>query len=327
MAFRATRFLRHAFTPRPAFELALRASCLQLVLARWGLETAALMGMQGEATANDSARKERAVEAIASAMYESGLDDHMTEAEKSMLDRPYRTWQYDDYQYGDHWESLGVLQWLLGRQHQIPAYYNNFDRANVFRATGIQPAQPQSIAQFVDSFMAPQQHLNVDQKLLQREIDIAEAWSWRARAQALLQLRAEIARTEQGHDQAPLQEAMRAKRIPQSLKKIAKELPNTIPAAARRAFERGIIDGLENDDFAITVELKEGKDQDGRPATTTVPYTHLDSAHHDAIRKIADARLMAFAWSVDKLDQWDQDKMAEITSINPIVSIWTPQDE
>ncbi|KAJ2654581.1 hypothetical protein IW148_006333, partial [Coemansia sp. RSA 1199] len=122
MAFRTTAILRQGLKLRPPFELALRSSCLQLVLARWGLETAALMGLRGEQTANDDDRKVRAVEAITTAMYESGLDDHATSAEKSMLDKPYRTWEYSDYAYGDHWEALGVLQWLLGRQHAIPTY-------------------------------------------------------------------------------------------------------------------------------------------------------------------------------------------------------------
>ncbi|KAJ1986388.1 hypothetical protein GGI25_006285 [Coemansia spiralis] len=322
MTFRATVILRQELKLRPPFELALRSSCLQLVLARWGLETAALMGVKGDQTANDDDRKVRAVEAITRAMYESGLDDHATATEKTMLEKPYKSWDYSDYVYGDHWEALGVLQWLIGRQHKIPPYYSNFDRARLFQSTGIMPADPSTIEKFVDPFMAPQMHQLLDKKQLQHEIAVAEAWIWRARAQILLELRDEIEKAEAqkitaSNEETPLETVMRTKHIPQSLQKLAREMPKTIPLAAKRAYAKGLVSLLEANDFAIAVELKDSSN------TTNVPYTNLDPNHLDAIRKIAESRFLAFAWAVGKTNDWSTESVSELVSINPISSVWT----
>ncbi|KAJ2825744.1 hypothetical protein FBU31_003626 [Coemansia sp. 'formosensis'] len=327
MAFRVSSILRQELRLRPAYELALRSSCLQLVLARWGLETAALMGLGGEQTANDDDRKIRAVEAITAAMYESGLDNHATMAEKDMLEKPYRSWEYKDYVYGDHWESFGVLQWILGRQDTIPAYYSNFDRARLFQSSGIMPADPSTVEKFVGPFKSAQTQHMVGAGQLQREVDVAEAWVWRARAQVLLGLRKEIDSAERSSppssDQdSPLEATLRAKHIPSSLRKMAADIPKTIPLAAKRAHDRGLVESLEGGDFAIAVEIK--GDNDAKP--TSVPYANLDQQHLDAIRKIAESRFLAFAWSLDKVGEWDIDKMGELVSINPISSIWTPND-
>ncbi|KAJ1888882.1 hypothetical protein GGI09_003271 [Coemansia sp. S100] len=323
MAFRVSSILRQELKLRPAYELALRSSCLQLVLARWGLETAALMGLGGDQTANDDGRKVRAVEAITAAMYESGLDEHATKAEKDMLEKPYRSWEYNDYVYGDHWESFGVLQWILGRQHTIPAYYSNFDRAKLFQSSGIMPADPSTVEKFVGPFMSSQHTIEAQQ--LQREVDVSEAWVWRARAQVLLGLREEIdsaKSTLSGDQESPLETTLRAKHIPRSLRKMAADMPKTIPLAAKRAHARGLVESLEGGDFAIAVELKGDSDA----VTTSVPYANLDQQHLDAIRKIAESRFLAFAWSLEKASDWDIGKVGELVSINPISSVWTPND-
>ncbi|KAJ2080135.1 hypothetical protein H4R24_003303 [Coemansia sp. RSA 988] len=333
MAFRTTASLRQSLKLRPAFELALRSSCLQLVLARWGLETAALMGLQGDQTANNDERKVRAVEAITDAMYKSGLDDHATLAEKEMLEKPYRSWEYSDYVYGDNWEALGALQWLLGRQHVILPYYSSFDRARLFRNTGIMPADPSTIEKFVDAFMSSQIRQHVDAQQLQNAVNTSEAWIWRARAQVLLGLREEIVNpaTDQStsEEETALEAALRTRHIPPSLRKIAVDLPKTIPLAAKHSLDKGLIGNIEGDDFGIVVEMKETVDQApaSQPRTATVPYQNLDSNHLDALRKIAESRFMAFAWSLEKIDAWDIEKTGELLSINPINAIWTPEGE
>ncbi|KAI7826349.1 hypothetical protein BX661DRAFT_183831 [Kickxella alabastrina] len=329
MAFRATSYLRQSLKLRPPFELALRSSCLQLVLARWGLETAALMEARSGQEMPDNDRKARAVEAITTAMYESGLEDHATAAEKSMLEKPYRTWEFADYTYGDHWEAFGVLQWLLGRQHAIPPYFSNFDRARLFQTTGIQPIDPSTIEKFVDPFMSSQTHQSIDRKQLQHEVNVAEAWFWRARAQVLLGLRDEIARTDaqktQTGEDSLLETVLRTKHIPHSLRKMANDIPKNIPLAAQRALAKGIISDVEGDDFAITVEMK-GADN-GSAKSMAVPYSNLDENHLDSIRKIAESRFLAFAWSLGKASEWDADKIGELVSINPINALWTPDEK
>ncbi|KAJ1719354.1 hypothetical protein LPJ53_005875 [Coemansia erecta] len=328
MPFGASPILRQSLQLRPTFELALRSSCLQLVLARWGLETAALMQQRDNKPAPDDERKARAVEAITTAMYESGLDDHATAKEKTMLDKPYRAWEYADYTYGDHWESFGILQWILGRQHTIPPYYSNFDRARLFQSTGILPIDPSTVEKFVNQFMSSQTHQTLDSQQLQHEVDISEAWFWRARAQVLLGLQDEIKRADSLKAEcgktSPLDDALKAKHIPHALRKMAAEMPKSIPLAARRALAKGIIKEVEADDFAISVEMKSSESD--APRTVSVPYSNLDENHHDAIRKIAEARFLAFAWSLGKTKDWDADQVGEMVSINPINAIWTPDE-
>ncbi|KAJ2722415.1 hypothetical protein GGI07_003313 [Coemansia sp. Benny D115] len=328
MAFRATGILRQNLKLRPAFELALRTSCLQLVLARWGLETAALVDLRNEKVAPDDDRKARAASAITSALYESGLEDYATSAEKTMLEKPYKTWEYNDYMVSDHWEALGVLQWILGRQHAIPPYFSSFDRARLFQNTGIRPIDPSTIENFVSPFTSLQIHQTLDKKQLQHEVDTAEAWFWRARAQVLLGLRDEIAKEESeksgASEETPVETVLRTKRIPHSLRKMANELPKTIPLAAQRALAKGIIGGAEANDFAIVVEMKGS--EEGQVKTMNVPYSNLDEQHLDAIRKIAESRFLAFAWALEKVGEWDADNVGELMSINPINAIWTPND-
>ncbi|KAJ2454686.1 hypothetical protein GGI03_006539, partial [Coemansia sp. RSA 2337] len=158
-----------------------------------------------------------------------------------------------------------------------------------------------------------------------REVDVSEAWVWRARAQVLLGLREEIdsaKSTLSGDQESPLETTLRAKHIPNSLRKIAADMPKTIPLAAKRAHARGLVESLEGGDFAIAVELKGDSDA----VTTSVPYANLDQQHLDAIRKIAESRFLAFAWSLEKASDWDIGKVGELVSINPISSVWTPND-
>ncbi|KAJ2829219.1 hypothetical protein IWW50_000971 [Coemansia erecta] len=289
------------------------------------------MGLKGEQTANDDDRKMRAVEAITSAMYESGLDDHATAAEKAMLDKPYKTWEYSDYVYGDHWESLGVLQWLLGRQHTIPVYYSSFDRARLFQNSGIMPADPSTIEKFVDPFMSSQIHQTFDKPQLQRAVDTSEAWIWRARAQVLLGLRDEIRQEESkpasNSGDSPLEATLRARHIPHSLRKMAADLPKTIPLAAQRAREKDLISDVEGNDFGIAVEMKEdGKVPAGQRRSAIVPYSNLDPDHQDALRKIAESRFLALAWSLGKIDGWRPKETGEVVSINQINVLWTPDE-
>ncbi|KAJ2714869.1 hypothetical protein H4R19_001508 [Coemansia spiralis] len=288
MGFCATSVLRQGLALRTAPALARRSSCLQLVLARWGLETAALMGLRGEQTANDDERKVRAVDAITSALYTSGLDDHATAAERAMLDKPYRAWEYDDYVYGDHWEAMGVLQWLLGRQDLIPPYYSSFDRAQLFQSTSIMPADPSSIERFV-----------------------------------LLGLRDEPSGADA---ESPVDAALRGRRIPHALRKMAADLPRTIPLAAQSAHERGFVDRIEGGDFGIAVEVAAEDPAAGGATPATVPYQGLETEHLEALRRIAESRFLAFAWALGKIDEWDPERTGDLMSINPINAIWTPDN-
>ncbi|KAJ2904447.1 hypothetical protein GGI21_004291 [Coemansia aciculifera] len=184
------------------------------------------------------------------------------------------------------------------------------------------PADPSTVNVFVSQFKSQQPQHSAD--TLQREVDIAEAWVWRARAQVLLGLRKDIgsaAISSQTDSDSPLEAALRDKHIPSSLRKLATDMPKTIPLAAKRAHAKGLVEALEGGDFAIAVELK-GGDSNSKPVY--VPYANLDKEHLDAIRKIAESRFLGFAWALEKVGDWDIDRIGELVSINPISSLWTP---
>ncbi|KAJ1672835.1 hypothetical protein EV182_006398 [Spiromyces aspiralis] len=286
-------------------------------------------------------RKVRAVEAIANAAFDGGLEDYLTAKERALLEKPYQTWGQDDFDQGMHWESFGVLQWLLGRQHKIPHYFANFDRASLFQATGVMPANPSTIDAFVNSYMSAQAHHLLDTSRLRHEVAVAEAWNWRARVQVVMDLRDQIleeaaAKAGRKLEQGPPEEEdearvvdriMAEKRVPRSLRRMVRDLDQVVRTATGRAIERSLIENSADDDFGITVELKPEEVRAGGQRETVLPYSKLDSKVHDSLRRISEARLFAFAWAVSKLEDWDIEHMAELGSIGPIGSIWAPDDD
>ncbi|KAJ2120898.1 hypothetical protein IW147_004687 [Coemansia sp. RSA 720] len=195
------------------------------------------------------------------------------------------------------------------------------------------PADLSTIEKFIDSFMSSQIHQIFDKQQLQCAVDTSEAWIWRARAQVLLGLRDEISRTDakpSGNTQDfPLEAKLRAQNIPHSLRKMAADLPKTIPLAAQRAHEKGIIGEVVPgyfDDFGVVMKIENNDVPTEQRRSATVPYSFLDPDHLDALRKIAESRFLAFAWALGKIDKWCPEKASELVPINPVNAIWMDEN-
>ncbi|OLY79645.1 hypothetical protein AYI68_g6158 [Smittium mucronatum] len=336
-----------SFNLRPGFEIALRAASLQLVLSRWGMEMATKMEQAKGSDPENDERRAKAVNAITETALNGGLVDSLTEKEMNMLKKDQGTWEYEDFQYGKYWESLGILSWLLGRRNEVPQYFSSFDRVKLFQSTGILPGDPNTIDSFINSFMSTQGVFSIKNSILKREIDLAEIWYWRSRMQVLIDLKDQLAKS--GSNTTPdsssssnldsqnddvVQQQLENKRIPHSLRRSIKDSQAILEAATKRAIELGLLDQKIDSDFAVIVETDVESPQSSQNSSNgnsnsrveiPIPYEKLEKKDHDALMDIAEARLMAFAWATGKLDAWDPKKMANIGSINPLNVLWSPE--
>ncbi|PVV01349.1 hypothetical protein BB560_004235 [Smittium megazygosporum] len=286
-------------------------------------------------------RTQRAIETITNTARDGGLANTLTTQEMEMLKKEPGTWEYEDLIYGNFWESLGVLTWLLGRSHEIPPYYSNFNKMEVFNSTGILPGDPKTIDSFVNSFMAVQTNFSVNGDDLKREIDLAEAWYWRARVQSLIDMKHYILENEMKDikdksDDIPdqiIRRYMRERHIPLSLKPLVKNIDMILHSATKRGIEMGLLSQINDEDFGIQVELfsaESPSDASEHPNIKKTPtlmnYSNLESKDHKALMNIAEGRMMAFAWATQKLDQWSIENMSKVGSVNPLNILWSPEN-
>ncbi|OMJ22195.1 hypothetical protein AYI69_g5476 [Smittium culicis] len=326
------------FKLRPSFEIALRAASLQLVLSRWGLEMASKMELANGLDPEADERRLKAVTSISDTALNGGLAGSLTDLEMEMLKKDPGTWEYNDFQYGKYWESLGIFSWLLGRRNEVPFYFSSFDRVKLFHSTGILPGDPSTIDSFVNSFMSIQTNFSINDSILKREIDLAEIWYWRSRMQVLIDLKDQLSQSNKNNT-APtadnseklndiFQQELENKKIPHSLRKTVKNSSFILESATKRAIELDLLKQDILSDFVVIVETRDNSpdaDQSSPPTEIPIPYEKLEKKDHDALMDIAEARMMAFAWATGKLESWDSEKMANIGSINPLNILWSPQ--
>ncbi|PVU97446.1 hypothetical protein BB561_000552 [Smittium simulii] len=336
---------------RPSFELALRAASIQLVLARWGLETATKMDIASGKDALQDERRSKAIEAIRNTVLNGGLQDSLTEEELTIIKKDHGAWEGKDFLYGKHWESLGIFSWLLGRRNEIPHYFSNFDRVQLFQSTGILPGDTKTVDSFVNSYMSIQAKFTIENDILKKQMDLAEIWYWRARLQVLMDLRDDILINEQkdldknnsdsnNSDQFEISnkrilEYLRAKNIPTSLRPIIKNIPDILHSATKRAIELGLLSQSTDRDFGVLAEIIESTNPSGHHKKNSedgkkesiLKYADLDSKDHDALMNIAESRMMAFAWATGKIDKWSTEEMHNVGLINPLNVLWAPENK
>ncbi|KAK9767102.1 hypothetical protein K7432_003368 [Basidiobolus ranarum] len=204
---------------------------------------------------------------------------------------------------------LGILLWSLHLYPEIPQYNHYFPRFKLFQSTGIMPAHPQSITEFL-------RYMSMEGKsrsppAVQREINIAEAWYWRSRAQALLAIRPIIFPDHSCSSSPP-------PKIPKQLKDMIQQMPEAIAQASVRAQESQLISKVKDNDFGVDLG---GIEEEG---TGIVAYKDLPSEQHEQMKMLAEYRMLAFGWLTGRAD-WDADTN-ELGYINPISAIWAPSN-
>ncbi|KAJ1983192.1 hypothetical protein H4R33_004846 [Dimargaris cristalligena] len=320
---------------RSPAEIATRSACLQLVLARWGMEMALKMG-HGNAN----------------------LSGH----EKLLMLKEDGEWNLEDLHCHGHWESLGILLWTLARVKDIPPYYEMFSRPQLFNATGIQPAKPITIHNFISS--AEQHYQPRPTAQFHEAVNKAEAWYWRAHAQRLLQTREQLGldgENPSGSDPSapsstsapePASASTRLEssptmaanptertRLPRSFLKFLKGLPHAIDQASDLALEHHFIAAKTDGDFGVESGALYGNlghpqhniplNDDGSAMEippTWMPYKQIDDSGHFLLSDIAQHRMLAFGWLAGRVTDWDTDK-TQLPNVNPVSSLWAPFNE
>ncbi|KAK9767101.1 hypothetical protein K7432_003368 [Basidiobolus ranarum] len=288
---------------RSVQEVATRVACTQLFLSRWGVEAA-----YADNSSDD--RHKTAFEAIIRATEESGVYVNFTEKERKLIEKSLGSWDSEILSANNgRWETFGILLWSLHLYPEIPQYNHYFPRFKLFQSTGIMPAHPQSITEFL-------RYMSMEGKsrsppAVQREINIAEAWYWRSRAQALLAIRPIIFPDHSCSSSPP-------PKIPKQLKDMIQQMPEAIAQASVRAQESQLISKVKDNDFGVDLG---GIEEEG---TGIVAYKDLPSEQHEQMKMLAEYRMLAFGWLTGRAD-WDADTN-ELGYINPISAIWAPSN-
>ncbi|KAI8925051.1 hypothetical protein BC831DRAFT_462695 [Entophlyctis helioformis] len=293
----------HGALKRTSREIALRACSTQLLLTRWALEAAALSNTDPAALD----RAQAAHQALQEALDKTGAAEHMTEREKLLLAKPFREWDVstDIVPVQSRWESFGMLVWALRIIKDIPEYPDTFPHEQLYQATAIIPAFPNTIDMFVEYFTSgegsKESHL-VSKEEFEATVNKAEAWYWRSRAQIVLELKQSL----QGD--GPEQKEARRK-VPSGLRVIMENIDKAIGQASQRALADGLITATVDGDFPVGP---------GRA------YKDLDDHALRDMEQMTEARLATLAW-LGGIQNWEYEK-GEVKFLNPMGSLWTPQE-
>ncbi len=191
-----------------------------------------------------------------------------------------------------------MLLWALGILDQVPSYGSDFAKDQVFQSPGIVPSVSESVTGFINHFKStPRESLSlVSETSFKTQVDIAEAWYWRAKAQRVLELKKSL-------KDNPEQRG----KIPKALKLVMENIDKAITLGSQRALSDGLIPTLIDGDFPVGGLAYKGlndhqlRDLDGR----------------------IEARLASLAWMTGR-EEWDVEK-GNVTFINPMGSLWSPE--
>ncbi|ORZ30126.1 hypothetical protein BCR44DRAFT_115872 [Catenaria anguillulae PL171] len=302
------------FRLQPASSVAARAAASHLLLSRWGLEHMLNDATHARPDFNDAIRaqtKDKVAEANEALMASA----HMltfTPVEKTFLNQPLGSVAEGHaeamaamVELEGRWESFGVLLWSLGLIPSAPAHTHRFEMPQLLGATGIVPAKKESIERFLS-----QAHTLRPEPQLVAELNKAEAWYWRARAQVLLSLKQAI-------DDPSCDTKDNLTKLPKALKDMAKKIDVSILYATSRGLQDGLIDEAVGDDFGIPDAAQAGQ---GKPGWKR--YADGSETEWATMRLIAENRLAAFGWLMAGRD-WDVNR-DDISFVNHMSSLWQP---
>ncbi|KAJ3372002.1 RNA polymerase subunit AC19 [Kappamyces sp. JEL0680] len=294
-----------------------RLVATQLLLTRWALETGQRQSKAEPVPASDeryatddNSRATQAFSALQKTLSHPSVSDILTAKEREwMLTKKLGSWDLmeDLYPVELRWESLGMLCWALRIFREIPAYDDYFPREAAYTATAIVPAFPQTIDSFLEYFSSGEgtsaDHF-VTPADLKREIDIAEAWVWRAKAQKVLDLKLSLSDT----DSLDVQVAL--KKIPKQLKTVMEGIQEAIALGAERAQADGLLLSVVDGDFGLSSGKK---------------YSEADDHQIRDMGRVAESRLAALGWMCGSHKDWEWTE-GELQFVNPLGSLWTPQE-
>lgn len=264
-------------------DLAMRTCVTQLLLTRWALEQSAI----------GDARTNTAYTALLHTIETNKLDQNFTTHEKLLFEMPLSKWDDSDhFQVEPRWESFGVLLWSIRIFKEMPDPWLIFPRQSMYTSTNIVPAQPDSISVFLNYFQsgpgAKADHV-VDYSQFIDQVNRAEAWYWRSKAQQVLDFK----RTKPD-----------TKKIPPGLRGLMGNIENAIEQGSIRAREEGFIETLVDGDFGVK------------------GAAYRDLTDHDSrdIGLNSEARMAALAWMAGH--PWDYER-GQVPFVHPMGSLWS----
>ncbi|RKP11544.1 hypothetical protein BJ684DRAFT_21879 [Piptocephalis cylindrospora] len=278
-------------SPRTAFDVAARALALQFSLARWGLEAA----HQDRGMMDD--RLAKSLHALQQSTGETDLSDFMTPMERAGITTGIGAWPKERLsQYADAWESFGTLLWLLGGQLppsdvvapgglRLPGVTRGFDRSTVFRATGVLPADPSTVPEFLSQLSQGREDMR-GEKETEMALQEAEMWLWRVRA-----ARMETVGEQEGAN------------LPSSMRQFLRKLPGAIAAMSERAHQAGWAGPPVGEDFPL--ECADGSAKaEGNDGLVIQPFREAGRANQEALGGMVIARRRALLWSAGRINEW-----------------------
>ncbi|KAI9294599.1 hypothetical protein K502DRAFT_365716 [Neoconidiobolus thromboides FSU 785] len=293
---------------RSLTDIKYRTVCLQLFLARWGIEAAIKNGASGD-------RIESADRGIQNAISACELKEKFSNKEFQYLIKPLGTWS--DMELNENswsWEDFGMLQWTLGIIDKLPEINSNFSKGNLFQNTMIQPNQPESILNFLNQIkFNPQEDDTITDSLAKMEL-----WHWRSQSQMLLnlkKLKSEIFNEEVTEDDSL--EITDFSQLPVGLRKMINDLPKAIEQTTNLAFEKGLLVEKIDNDFGII-------DKEG----ILTSFGKLNEEATDEILKISETRLHTLTYLMGNLE-WD-DTVSRLgdddRGLNNLPNVWKPEE-
>ena len=170
--------------------------------------------------------------------------------------------------------------WSLGvDQVNLPMLPNAFSsRPNLFLATGVHPNNPVSIPQFLDKLPS---YTRVHEDDLSQQVRLTELWSWRLRAQKLLDLK-----DDPDWDN-----------IDRSVKRLVEGLNERIGIAANRAKHLGLVSDTLDDDLAV--EATDGILQSFGKTSQEARWKYQD---------VIEGRIRATRWITGRVEEYGDER-------------------
>ncbi|KAJ9065265.1 hypothetical protein DSO57_1021444 [Entomophthora muscae] len=290
---------------RSAKDIIGRIACLQLILARWGIEAALQSGSPAQ-------RIQASFNGINQTAKIEELQSLLTPKEKSMLLQPLGKWTHADLNdFEERWEEFGVFQWCLGIQNEVPSYFEEFHKSQLFMATGLVPGQPKSFLDFISH--SPEKVSPRSQDDIKDQLTQAEVWHWRSQAQTLLALK----------------DLNDFSQLPPAVRRMIEKLPQAISHTASLAHSRGFISEAVEDDFGV----HSSADPSLKIENKMIAYRQLSEHTLNRLSLLAQARYHALAYLGGALQDYDDpiSRLTESTSHGNVLGglphLWAPENE
>jgi hypothetical protein len=174
----------------------------------------------------------------------------------------------------------------------------------------ILPAFPNTITSFLE-YYGNGEMIDSSNDCLKKEINRAEAWFWRSRAQIILDLKTSLGNDRKKIDELPIG----LKQGSCVLELVMRNIEEAIKVGTIRGVEEGLVESSVDDDFGVFGKAYKDLGK--------LSKSCLDDHDIRDLNSIAESRLATLAWLVGR-QEWEYEP-GELKFINPMGSLWSPE--